>query len=169
MNMSAQTDWLKKIDLKDGRYLYAACMAAFFTQALGTSPMTISGILIVLCWIFGQHYKQLKDIAAAPWFPAAALFMVLPVFGLIYTPDFKDLGLCYAEKTHYWLYGLGAASLAFTRFPARYLIYAFLAGLTLNALIGLLQFAGIWPLVDGQFRGFGEGYNTLSAFLIIGI
>jgi len=96
--------------------------------------------------------------------------MVLPWVGLLYTPDPQGLGIDYAEKTLYWFYGVALASISFRVFPPQRLIQAFLLGLALNALVAVVQFSGIFSPTGGEeFRGFGEGYSILSAYLIVGM
>jgi len=68
---------------------------------------------------------------------------------------------------------MAIASISFKLFSPQKFIQAFLLGLALNAFVGALQFAGLFPIVEqvlkGRYSGFGLQYSTLSAYLVVGI
>ncbi|MCP4345178.1 MAG: O-antigen ligase family protein [Desulfobacterales bacterium] len=145
---------------------------------MGTSPPIICGSLGGLIWICSGRAFCIKDFFRHTWFWPFLLIMALPLTGLLYTPDFKGLGIQYAEKTHYWIYTLAIAyvslgSLTVTdpkkNISEKY-IWAFLAGLAVNTFVGVLQYAGTLPMVEGRwYCGLHRGYSTLTAYLVLGI
>ncbi|MBW1744392.1 MAG: O-antigen ligase family protein [Deltaproteobacteria bacterium] len=156
--------------MKGDTLLYVVFVLVFFSMSLGTTPVTIFGILSLFVWLFAGKIKGFKFIVKNSWFWPVLVLMVLPWVGLLYTPDLSGVGIDYAAKSHYWLYAITVASIFFAIFPSERLIQAFLAGLALNAVVAIYQFAGFVPLTRGyEYRGFGEGYGVLSVFLIVGI
>ena len=170
MNMSVPKDWQTFKKMKGDTLLYFVFVLVFFFMSLGTTLVTIFGILSLYVWLFSGKMTKLRIIVKNTWFWPVLVFMVLPWVGLLYTPDLAGIGIDYAGKSHYWLYTIAAASISFAVFSPERLIQAFLAGLALNAVVAVYQFAGILPLTRGyEFRGFGEGYGVLSVFLIVGM
>jgi len=170
MNTSVPTDWQTFKRMKGDTLLYFVFVAVFFFMSLGTTLVTIFGILSLYVWLFAGKIKGFKFIVKNTWFWPVLVFMVLPWVGLLYTPDLSGIGIDYAGKSHYWLYTITVASISFAVFPSERLVQAFLAGLALNAVVAIYQFAGFVPLTRGyEYRGFGEGYGVLSVFLIVGI
>jgi len=172
MDTSATMDWFKDKKLRADGLLFYACMGAFFAMPLGTAPMNIFGILAVCVWLFsGKAYGKLKIIIRHTWFWPVLLLIILPWIGLLYSPDETGLGFKYAKKTHYWLYGITIASIAFNKFQTKQLIQAFIAGLAVNSVAAMFQLGFI--LLQGtplpNDLGLGPGYSSLSVYLIVGI
>ena len=170
MNTSVPKDWQAFRKTKGETLLYFVFVLVFFFMSLGTTLVTIFGILSLFVWLFAGKIKGVRFIAGNSWFWPVLVFIVLPWAGLLYTPDLSGTGIDYAGKSHYWFYTITVASISFAVFPAERLIQAFLAGLAFNAVVAIYQFAGFLPLTRGyEYRGFGEGYGVLSVFLIVGI
>ena len=179
MTMSVSTDFLPKTVSGAYKILYIALMGVFFLLPSGTSPPTIMAGITAGIWLFsGIAFKTMPGIAAEKWFWPLSVIIILPWVGLLYTVDTAGIGMDYAEKTHYWIYGFAVASVCAVSIPPKKMIDAFLVGLAINAVIGVFQFAGLIPaqiihLQDGgigyEYRGLGLGYNTLSPYLIVGI
>ena len=147
-----------------------AIMAAFFSMPFGTAPPTAFGAVAATIWLLsGKFIFVIKHSFKQSWFWPIVFIVALHLAGLIYSTDPSGLGFRFARKSHYWLYGLSMVSLFFTRFPAQRFIQAFMAGLAINAFFGVLQLIELYPKVTGWCTGIGRGYNTLSAYLIIGI
>ncbi len=151
--------------------LFYLLWAAFFSLPLGTSPPTIFGVLAVLVWVFsGMAFRPESTCFGKPWFWPILALIALPWIGLLYSPDSKELGMVFAEKSHYWLYCMAVAGIPFLKHSPGGLIKAFLGGLALNTFAASLQFAGILEPVNGvQYHGFGLGYSTVSTYLVLGI
>jgi O-antigen ligase len=167
-------DWLKnnirKLDAE--ALLFYACVAAFFCMPLGNAPMTVFGVGAFAIWLFsGIAFRTFGQYLRHSWFWPVLLLIVLPWLGLLYTPDISGLSLKYAKKTHYWLYGLAVAGIAFQRYPAETLIRAFLAGLLANSVTAVVQI--LYLVATGQTLpydlGVGHGYSSMSAYLVLGI
>jgi len=161
MNMSVPKDWQAFKKMKGDTLLYFVFVLVFFFMSLGTTLVTIFGILSLYVWLFAGKIKGLRFIARNSWFWPVLVFMVLPWVGLLYTPNLSGVGIDYAGKSHYWLYTITVASISFAVFPPERLIQAFLAGLALNAVVAIYQFAGFVPLT--------RGYEYRGVFLIVGI
>ena len=158
----------RKINTETLLFFFLA--GAFFSMPLGTSPLTICAILGASVWVFSGKVAQAKQIVNNTWVWPVLLFIVLPWVGLLYTPDPKGLGLDYAGKTHYWIYCMAVASISSGPLLPQRLIQAFLLGLSLNAFVAVLQFANVFPTsCCGEFRGLGEDYSILSAYLVVGM
>lgn len=150
---------------------FLGLVLAMFALPMGTSPFTILAVLAaVLSFLDGSFYRDLGRVLREPWARPVLAWIVLTWIGLAYSPDDTGVGLKYALKTHYWVYGLVAAASIHAGFPAIRLVQAFLAGLLVNAVIAFLQIPGWVPSkMVGKFFGLASGYNTLSILLILGI
>lgn len=141
--------------------------AIFFCLPLGTTPPLLFGMIAVCAWLFsGMPFREYR-IYAEPRFWPVYVYIAMIWLGLAYSTDTHGLGLGYAKKTHYWLYGLALAAAPFVRFPAERFVHAFLAGLGLNFLVALIQVAGLLPADRLGYFGLSSGYTELSAYLII--
>ncbi len=170
MSISAQTVWYRVRKITSDEWLFFAFVALFFSMPLGTSPPTICAVLATLIWIFSGKITKIWDTSLKKtWFWPVLLLMILPWVGLLYTPDVGGLGIKFAKKTHYWVYCVAASSMVFGILSPQRLIQAFLAGLAVNALVGILQLIGLFPRMNEISFGLGLGYGTLSAYLILGM
>ena len=170
MGISVPIAWYKHKTIKSDHLLFYALLGTFLTMPLGTSPPTVFGVLAALIWILsGTALKLKRNCFERPWFWPVLPLMVLPWIGLLYTPDPTGYGIIFAKKTHYWIYCMAAASISFSIFSTKRLIQAFLVGLAINTLVAIMQFSGIFPVINKLSYGLGLGYSTLSAYLILGI
>lgn len=159
---------IKNSNIED--LIFTGFICALFTLPFGTSPPIIFASLAVVIWLFSGKFITLrKYYIGERWFWPIIALVLLPWIGLIYSPDPSGLGMKFAEKTHYWIYCMALASICYRQRSLQYLIHAFLAGLAINALIGLIQFMGFLPSVDGWYLGLSSGYSALSIFLVTGI
>jgi len=170
MSISARTAWYRLRKITSDEWLFFAFFALFFSMPLGTSPPTICAALATLVWVFSGKITKIWDTSLKKtWFWPVLLLMILPWVGLLYTPDVGGLGMKFAGKTHYWVYCVAASSMVFGSLSPQRLIQAFLAGLAVNALFGILQLIGLFPRMNEISFGLGLGYGTLSAYLILGM
>lgn len=170
MNISLLGGWLSDRETRSSqKALYVAVMATFFCLPLGTAPSTIAaGLAAVICLFSGIALNRRSIYLAPYWWPVYAL-IVLPWIGMLYTQDTTGIGVDYAEKTYYWLFGLCVAAIAFEKLPARRCVQAFMLGLGVNVVAAILQIVLHLPDKHNQHRGLGPDYSTLSAYLIVGI
>lgn len=167
MNAPAIANILKKISPQ--QLVFWMIIAAFFGMPMGTSPPTAASITAAAIWaLSGMAFRSWRIFFIQDWCRPVLFLMILPWIGLLYSPDPAGLGMNYAGKTHYWLYCLALAGIAPAVNTER-LVQAFLAGLALNAIIGLFQLIGIVPPKSGWYSGLGRGYSALSAYLVVGI
>ena len=154
--------------------IYWLLCGAMFALPLGTSPITILAICILLAWIFtGEFIRRRRTFLAQPWFWPLVAWVILIWAGLLYTPDIHEMGFQYATKTYYWLYALAVVSVSFSKRPLSTPIKAFLVGLFINSLVGYLQWGNVFP-ENAKFGRYGNtglygGNNTLSVLLNLGI
>ncbi len=124
MTQSEETKLPPQNDLADKLLFWSLC-ATFFFIPIATSPLEIASILALAVWIFSEKYiKDRKRLLNEKWTKPVILFMLIPLFGLLWTEDLSD-GLDFAGKSYYWLYPFVVASMCY-KYPAKYLIYAFL-------------------------------------------
>jgi len=167
------TSFLERDTLHD-RLIYALLLGGLFVMPLGTGPFTIAEGALAAVWIFsGACWTRRRDFLRAAWFLPVLLVLVLKGVGLLYTPDFRGMGLEYAEKAHYWLIAFALSGLRPSRRAGKVLLYAFLAGLFVNACVGFLQAFGVVPIFvdigDHAYIGLYGGHNTLAVLLILGM
>ena len=166
--ISAVTDWFKT-EITAEKLLYWAFVGVFFSIPIGISPALICGGLALLFWVLSGTIMKVRFFPRESWFWPLVAFVILQWVGLLYTPDPSGFGIRYAGKTYYWLFCLAIASLAFQLYRPEKFIYAFLAGLGINAVVGLAQLIGIVAPKQGWYSGFTRGFSSLSAFLVLGI
>ncbi len=157
-----------------GRLIYAVLLGAFFVMPLGTGPFTVAEGAILAVWLFsGAFWIHRRDYLAAAWFLPVLFVILLKGVGLIYTPDLEGMGLSYAKKAHYWLIPFALSGLRPSRRAGHLLLYAFFAGLFVNACTGFLQALKVVPVFadigNYAYIGFYGGHNTLAALLILGM
>ncbi len=169
MNTTVLTALGKNKKITAENLLFYVFVVAFFGAPLGTAPATICGITAAIIWaVSGLGIRSRHIYFTKSWCWPVLLLMVLPWIGLLYTPDLHGLGMDYAGKTHYWIYGLAIAAIAPNVNNERF-VQAFLLGLAVNASVGVMQLTGLYPPINGWYCGLGRGYSSLSAYLVVGI
>ncbi len=130
------------------------------------SPPLIAGGLTIIAWVFsGRFIKDYKIWVGQEWVKPVILFMLLHWIGLLWTDDL-DKGVSFAQKSYYWLFAFAVASIPFKK--AIYLIWAFIAGLSLNVFIAILQYAGAVPFLRQDFAtGLLTGMNPYISYSLI--
>jgi O-antigen ligase len=169
MNTTVLTALRKNKIITAENLLFYVFVLAFFGAPLGTAPATICGVTAAIIWaVSGLAIRSRHIYFTKSWCWPVLFLIVLPWIGLLYTPDLQGLGMDYAGKTHYWIYGMAIAAIAPNIKTERF-IQAFLLGLAVNASVGLMQLIGLYPPINGWYCGLGRGYSTLSAYLVVGI
>jgi O-antigen ligase len=158
-----------KIEFNADQWVFWCFLWVFLTMPVGTSPPIIFGLLAVLIWLISGTVLEVKNLFKESWFWPVIPWFVLPWIGLLYTPDPWGYGIDYARKTYYWLFCIALACVPFFRFKPRWLVNAFLAGVAINAVVGVFQLAGMIPPKQGWFSGLTRGYSTLNVYLILAI
>lgn len=156
---------LKK--LSPNAVLQAGYAGMFFFVPVATSPTAICGAVVLAAWISsGRFLADLTSWSKSEVALPILVLMVLPWIGLIYTPV-PDDGLSLALKTHYWLYALAVPpALSTWKEPDR-ILKMFLAGLSLNSTISILQAIGIVPLKKGLTTGLLGGSSAHIAYSLL--
>lgn len=139
----------------------------FFSVPLATSPTVICGAFVLLVWLLsGKFLEDISSWTHSGMMIPVGLLIVLPWVGLIYTPV-PDDGFPVALKTHYWLYAFALSSLLTARRNADFLLRMFLAGLSFNSAVSILQYVGIVPLKKGVATGLLGGSSAWIAFSLL--
>jgi O-antigen ligase len=167
--VAAAREWVGKAELNPEWGVFWCFAGMFLSMPMGTSPPIIFGAMAALIWLISGIAFRVKLFFKQSWLWSVIPFIILPWLGLIYTPDPWDFGIDYARKTYYWVFCLALATLSFEKVQPRWLINAFLVGLAANACVGVLQFAGIMAPNYKWFSGLTRGYNTVTAYLVLGI
>lgn len=146
-------------------FYYSFCLL-FFLLPVAKSPPLIAGGLVLLIWLLsGSFIKDYKIWLGQDWTLPVIFFVLLPWVGLIWTNDIEK-GIPFAEKSYYWLFAFAISSIPYVR--TVYFIWAFLAGLSLNVGISILQCAGIVPYLRDDFAtGLLTGINPYISYSLI--
>lgn len=144
---------------------YSFCLL-FFLLPIAKSPPLIAGGLVILIWVIsGCFIKDYKIWLKQEWTPPVLLLIILPWAGLLWTNDLAN-GIPFAEKSYYWLFAFAIASIPHAK--TVYFLWAFIAGLSLNVAIAILQYSGILPyLKEGSATGFLTGINPYISYSLI--
>lgn len=162
--------WWKGLPTTAKLLIFWDFMGAFASMPAGTAPPTLCGLLALGIWLFsGNFLREIPGLVRQKWVRPVLLLVLLPWIGLIYSPDRAGLGLDYAGKTYYWIFGFVLAGCCPQANRRRWLINAFLLGLTVNAVFGTLELIGVLAPVETVYSGLGRGYSTLAAYLVVGI
>jgi O-antigen ligase len=153
--------------------LCAGFAGMFFFLPVGSSPVTICGVFVLSLWLLSGRF--IRDIAA--WARQGSLrwpvmlLMILPWVGLLYTPVPSD-GLNIAKRSYYWLFAIALAPVLSSRRRSDVVILAFLAGLSCNSAVAVLQVSGLLPMQDALAAGLLRGSSmhiVFTLFLAAGI
>lgn len=165
-----KTEFIKNIN--EETLLRAGFAGMFFSIPLATSPTVICGAFVLIVWIFsGKFLGSIQSFYKSDLMLPVAFLVILPWVGLLYSPA-PSYGLPIAMKTHYWLYAIALASLPDKEHLSDLIVRMFLAGLSVNSVISVLQFTGTLPLKKGLATGLLGGSSphiTYSLLLTTGI
>lgn len=151
----------------DERLLLWSFCAMFFFLPFATSPTVITGLLGVAIWVFsGRIVRDWRCWLMQEWTIPVVLMIILTWLGLLWTQD-PVIGHKLVGKSYYWLYSFAIASVSLRGRNSHPLFISFLAGLTFNAVVSILQLIGIMPLFIDSY-GF-MGYITYSLLLVFGL
>ncbi len=144
---------------------YSLCLL-FFLLPIAKSPPLIAGGLVIFIWVIsGTFIKDYKNWLTQNWLPPVIFFIFLLWAGLLWTKDI-DKGLQFAEKSYYWLFAFAIASIPYAK--AIYFIWAFIAGLSFNVILALLQYAGVAPYFKEDFAtGLLTGFNPYISYSLV--
>lgn len=165
METALKSEWMIE------KIIFLLLLGVVFSLSIGTSPSTITGLALVLVWIIsGEFIRKRRSYLSEPWCWPVLGIIAIHWIGLFYTPDLHGLGIKFAEKTYYWMYAFILSCIMFSDVNIEKIIKAFLFGLWVNAVVGLMQFGGIIPAHKDEFyTGFPKGYSSLVLFLNLGI
>lgn len=147
--------------------IWAGFLGMVFFIPIYTSPLFICGAFVLAVWIISGTF--LKD--ARVWFDGrfkvpVALMILLPWLGLVYTPAIEE-GVSIAMKTYYWFFSIAIITTLRARKKPDLILKMFLAGLSLNSAISILQFFGLVRPKDGNITGLFSGSSPWIAFSLL--
>lgn len=151
--------------------LWAGFCGIFFFLPLMTPPAAYCAVFIASVWFLsGRFLKDFTSFWRKEIAIPATVFILLPWIGLLYAPHLSA-GFPVAWKTRYWFLLVAIIPLISARKRQDLLLKMFLAGLSLNSVIAILQYAGILHREDFAtgLVGGASPWITFSLLLTIGI
>ena len=144
----------------------------FFIFPLSTALREIIGGLAVAIWVFSGKCIRDRDLfIKQKWFIPVVLFMALPLLGLL-RPEFPMLEIKYLKKSYYWILAFVIASVYLYKRSMKMMVDLFLAGLSVNVFVSILQLLNLFPkhrdMGDYLSTGF-MGHIDYSLFLVLGL
>lgn len=151
--------------------LWAGFCGIFFFLPVMTPPTAYFAVLVATVWILsGRFMKDIPSFWKTDLARPMIFFIILPWIGLLYAPQ-PGLGFGVAWKTRYWILPIAIIPLLSLRKKPDLLLQMFLAGLSLNSAIAMMQYAGI--LHDEGFAtglvGGASPWISFSLLLTTGI
>lgn len=117
-----------------------------------TPPTAYCAVLVAAVWIAsGRFLHDIRSFRKTAIALPVTVFILLPWIGLLYAPSFSE-GFPIAWKTRYWVLAVAIIPVLSLRKRPDVLLKMFLAGLSLNSMIAILQYVGV--LHD---KGFATG------------
>lgn len=147
--------------------LFLLLLLLFFTTPMATAPSSIAGILFLTFWLMsGIWWQDRWYIIRQDWFLPLVIMLVLPWIALIWSPD-RVTGLSIAKRSLCLVYGIAAASISYERFTPKLIIFSFLAGISVNVLVSIVQYLNFMPMFQ---EGYGFIYHIgYSLLLVVGM
>ncbi|HTR45601.1 MAG TPA: O-antigen ligase family protein [Thermodesulfovibrionales bacterium] len=147
--------------------IFAGFAGMFFFLPIGTSPLYICGGIVLALWIMsGRFLKDFRAWVSSGLMVPVLLLFTLPWIGLVYTPLPAD-GMSIAGKSYYWVFSIASLSVAGDGRKTDFILKMFLAGLSLNSTVAILQYLGAFPLKEGNPVGLFPGSSPWIAFSIL--
>lgn len=153
---------MKKVNKFDA-WLFPLFALPLFAATLSTAAANIFGAFFLLAYIASGYWRDWRSFLSRPWFWPLMALLAINFLGMLWTQD-TERGLQLLLKLKWALYTLAGATLPWERRHFVLLVRLFLAGIALNALIGVLQMLNLYPW---RILGPGEGPlgNTDRIFL----
>lgn len=173
-NIFVSMDLLRRIN--PHILLWYGFAGMFFSLPVGTSPLAMCGIFVLVMWVAsGTFPDDIRTWARSDIKIPILILILLPWIGMIYTPVPRE-GLSVALKTHYWLFSIALMPVLQSRIRAAdqgaggdpdLIIKAFLAGLVLNSAVATVQFLGFIPMKRGIPVGLMGGDSAHIPFSLL--
>jgi len=139
----------------------------FFFIPIGTSPLFICGGIVLGAWLLsGEMPGDVRRWFSSELRIPVMLLILLPWAGLFYTPV-PEAALGTAKRTYYWLFTMIMMTVSLDDGKTDKLLKMFLAGLSVNSTLSILQFIGLIPLKKGHPVGLFPGSSPWIAFSIL--
>jgi len=130
----------KKIDT----WLFALFAMPFFMATLSTAAANILGVVFLITYATSGYWRDWRQSLSRAWFWPLMALLAINILGMLWTQDTMR-GLELLVKLKWALYTLAGATLPWTRSHFVLVIRLFLIGMAINAVIGVLQWFGLFP------------------------
>jgi O-antigen ligase len=130
----------KRIDI----WLFPLFALPLFMGPLSTAAANISGAFFLLVYIASGYWRDWRLTVSRAWFWPLMGILAINIVGMLWTED-TARGFELLSKLKFSLFILAGATLPWQRKHFILLVRLFLAGLAINAFIGLLQWMHLFP------------------------
>lgn len=149
--------------------LFLLLVAMLCSFPIGTAPTNIAGLSLIGFWVLtGQAWRDRAVLLHQSWSLPVLLIILLQVGSLVWSQNLL-FGAKLAVRSYYWLIGFAALSALLHVRNLHTLAWSFLAGLSINVSLSLLQFSGILRWQHSTHKYGLMGYINYSLFVAIGI
>lgn len=150
-------------------YLFVLLGLTLCSFSIGTAPTSIAGLSLLGCWLLtGQAWRDRIILLHQAWFVPVLLVILLQVGSLAWSQNLQ-FGAKLALRSYYWLIGFAALSAMLYVRDQHTVAWAYLAGLSVNVSLSLLQLAGIVQWKHPKYTYGLMGYINYSLFVVAGI
>jgi O-antigen ligase len=125
--------------------LFLLFMLPIFFFPLSTAAAGISGSLFVLLYIISGYWRKWREVAGRSWFLPLTLLILWTLIGVLWSGASLHDTWVAVSRLGYFFFAYAGATLPWNRTRFLMLPVLFLAGVTLNWIVGLCQWFGIWP------------------------
>jgi len=130
----------KKIDT----WLFTLFAMPLFMATLSTAAANIFGVIFLAVYASSGYWRNWRTILLRPWFWPLMALIAINLLGMLWTQDTMR-GLELLVKLKWAIFTFAGATLPWNRAYFILLVKMFLAGITVNALIGGLQWLQLFP------------------------
>jgi O-antigen ligase len=125
-------------------WLFPLFALPLFVATLSTAAANIFGFLFLMVYLASGYSRDWRKVVARVWFWPLVALVAINFIGMLWTQDLTR-GIALLVKLKWVLFTLAGATLPWQRKHFILLVKLFLAGITVNALIGGLQVLHLYP------------------------
>ncbi|HQB40084.1 MAG TPA: O-antigen ligase family protein [Deltaproteobacteria bacterium] len=160
---------IRNIDHYSYKILIILVCLSFFAFAIGTAPLSIASLSALGVWLLsGICYRDRQAWISQQWLVPLVLLIMLPWFGMLWS-DAPMHKLNFAQRSHFWLFALVAATTIRTEQVLNKVVVCYIAGMVFTALPILLYSFSLTPSMYFMTKIAAQGYITYSLLIVIAI
>jgi len=160
---------IRNIDHYSYKILIILVCLSFFAFAIGTAPLTIASLSALGVWLLsGICYRNRQAWISQEWLIPLVLLIILPWLGMLWS-DAPMHKLNFAQRSHFWLFALVAATAIKTRPVLNKVVACYIAGMVFTTLPILLYSFSLTPSMYFMTKIAAQGYITYSLLIVIAI